>query len=449
MRHLFVFISLFILSACASTFEPPKAHIPQSYTHSLTPNPNPNTSGPNQPPQSVWWQAFGDPKLNELIETVLLENINLTVAGQKLYQARLRAGLSTLDKLPSKSGSVGGRSLEGDTTYNANLALSYEVDLWGKLQASQNAAKWEAKASEQEVEATRQSLIATTAELYWRLAFINQQISSTETSLGYQNQILNLVLAQYKVGARSGLEVSEARQTVANQDASLDTLRQQRVEYRAALSLLRAGQALSAKQEIEGLPQTPMPLIREGIPAELLANRPDLMASENRLRKSLAQLDQARAAFYPVLNLTGQEGHSSRELSDLLKNPVSTLSLSLSLPFLDYPRLKLNSKISQSQYETAVNLHKQTLWQAISEVDTALSNQTRLEHRARLLNQAQQEASKAAELTKARFVAGKVSLRIWLDAEERLRAAKLSYETNRLAQYVNQSTLYRALGGVT
>ncbi|MDQ6215971.1 TolC family protein, partial [Achromobacter insolitus] len=152
-------------------------------------------------------------------------------------------------------------------------------------------------------------------------------------------------------------------------------------------------------------------------------------------------------SFYPPLTLTGALGSSSPSLSDVLKNPVGSLGAALTLPFLQWNQMQLNIKISKADYEERVVNFRQALYQAMADVENALSNRTQLRLQAEQLDASLRAAREAERLYEVRYRAGAVPLRDWLDAQEKRRVAEVSRDENMLNRLVNQVTVYQALGG--
>ncbi|OZI69463.1 RND transporter [Bordetella genomosp. 2] len=404
----------------------------------------------------VWWRNFDDPTLTRLIDLALERNNDLAAAALRVRQAQLRAGLARSDQFPTLGGNVDlsrQRDMRRDQTIvrsnSASLSVSYELDLWDRLQAQRDAAEWEAAATEQDRASAALSLVGTTATLYWRIAFINQRLASATQSIAYAQRTLELVQAQYDAGGASALEVAEARQNLASQQAARTDMAQQRVENLNALAILFDGPPDRIMADPPRLPPTTLPAVPAGVPADLLARRPDLRAAELRLREALAQTDATRASFYPPLTLTGALGGTSTALGNLLQNPVATLGAGLTLPFLNWNQMRLNIRISETEYALRVVQFRQALYQAMADVENALSARTQLAARAELLEQSLAAARQAEDLYEVRYRSGAVSLRFWLDAQEKRRAAEIELDQNTLDRLVNQATLYQALGGDT
>lgn len=195
------------------------------------------------------------------------------------------------------------------------------------------------------------------------------------------------------------------------------------------------------------LPQSSLPNIDAGLPATLIARRPDLQAAELRLRKTLATKDATKASYYPSISLTGSLGTSSTSLTELLQNPVLALGASLSLPFLQYNDMKKDIAISELDYESAIISYRQTLYQAFADVENALSG--RIEANAQLSDQQKnlELAQKSARLNEVRYRNGAIALKNVLDAQESVRSAEVSLAQTRYNQYTAYVTLMQALGG--
>lgn len=452
---------LLMLGGCASTFNAvfrtPALKLPAQYSQGgavSTPLTAATPATP-APAGTPWWTRLNDPVLDQLVAEVLARNNNLAAATIRVRRAQLQAGLAEQALQPALAGSASmgtRRSLEGNASSSRSsgvtLSASYEIDLWNKLGSQREVARWEALASEQDRQSTRLALVATSARLYWQLAFVNQRLAANTQSIAYAQTTYQLVQTQYRAGAASGLEVAEAQQALASQQASQSALQQQAVEARTALALLL--DSAPGSQEVSNptaLPVGELPALQAGLPASLLARRPDLRAAELRLRESFSKIDATRASYYPALSLTGSLGTSSTQLINLLQNPVAALGLGVSLPFLQRANMQLSIQVSETQYEEAVVNFRQTLYTALGDVDNALSSRQQLALQATRLEESLQAARTAERLYEARYRAGAAALKAWLDAQEKRRSADIALADNRLARLNSQLALYQALGG--
>ncbi|WP_175785019.1 efflux transporter outer membrane subunit [Burkholderia cenocepacia] len=402
-----------------------------------------------------WWRSFGDPQLDALIDDALRANNDLAIAAIRVYRAQLQAGLVDTNLTPNVTlGANGAVSRTLDThqmsrSSGVNGSLSYEIDLWGRLAALRDAARWEADATAADLEAARLSLIGTTAALYWQIGYLNRQIALGDANIAYAARTLALVRSRHTAGAVSGLDLAQAEQSLAAQRAAQTQLIQQRTENRHALAILFDRPPQQRAAEPAALPDAAPPDVAAGLPASLLGRRPDLRAAEFRLRESLAQVDATRTSFYPTFTLTGSAGTTSTSLERVLTNPVGTLGLGLALPFIQWNTMQLQIRVSKSQYEEAVVGFRQRLYTALAEVENALSARVQLEREAEQRALSLAQAQRAERLAAARFAAGATAVQPWLDQQQVLRSAQSADELTRLNRLNNQMKLYRALGGGT
>lgn len=443
------------LVGCAAVvktpYETPAVQVPGSFQYDAT---KAKTMSADQY-SDRWWTLFGDAQLNQLVSRVLERNSDLAVAGITLKQARLQADLTENKQGLRTSSSVStGHSFDlnsGDDSakgLSMSAGVSYEVDLFGKLARQTEASKWEALATEQDLQATGQSLIATTAKLYWQLGYLNERYATAQQSLATSQKLYQLVQIQYKAGAVSGVDLTQAEQSVQSQKASLSQIEQQLVETRTAIAVLlhEPLQQLNI-QEPKRLPSNALPAIGAGLPADILSRRPDLQASELRLKKALATKDATKASYYPSISLTSSLGSTSTSLTELLRNPALTLGASLSLPFLQYNDMKKDIAISNLDYEKAIIQYRQTLYQAFADVENALSSRTELDKQVALQERNVELAEKTERLTEVRYRYGAVALKTLLDAQQTTRTARLSLVETKQSQYNAYVTLMQALGG--
>jgi NodT family efflux transporter outer membrane factor (OMF) lipoprotein len=444
--------ALALLTGCASqtAYERPRLEVPASWQQGAAAGAQDASA---QASLSRWWLGLQDPVLTQLIQDALARNNNLAQAAIKVRRAQLVAGQAASDQLPSvavKGSSTASRVLDGGATTRVSTATAsatWELDLWGRLAALRNAADWEAQATEEDRQAAAMALVGTVASQYWQVAYLNQRVQASQQSIDYARQTLKLVQGQYGAGATSGLEVAQAEQALAAQEASHTQWLQQRVQARNALAILFDGPPGAALNEAQRLPDGALPAVQGGLPAALLARRPDLRAAELRLRKSLVAVDTTRVSYYPTLSLTGSVGGSSEALTRVLSDPVGTLGASLALPFVQWRDQQRSVAISQADYDVAVLAYRQSWYQALADVENALSARVQYEAQGEKLAQALTAAQNAERLSEARYRAGSVPLKTWLDAQETRRQAESNLAQTRLNRLNALATLYQTLGG--
>lgn len=448
-----------LLAGCATPGANPAADIrvPAGWSQHRAPT-EPQSLQVTAPPADIaadaWWAGFNDARLDALVEQVLASNTDWAVAGLRLQRARLQAGLASADLWPSANGSLGvsgNRQLDtGDDwseNYSASVSIGWELDLWGKLRGQRDIARLEAAASAADLQNTALLLVGQTTELYWQLGYLNLAISSGQANIERLIRTQQLVQAQHRAGAVSMLEVRQAAQNLEAQKSAQAQLEQQRVEARNALTVLLDGQPWPVEREPQNLDGFAVPTLQAGLPAQLLARRPDLRAAELRLRQALAQIKVTATSYYPSFSLSGSVGGSSTDLADVLSNPVASLGAGLSLPFLKFRQMQLNIASSDLAYQIAANQFRNTLYSALAEVDNALSSREKLAIALAASQASYAHALEIERLYEVRYRAGATDLRNWLDAQQTRRSAELALAQARRSVLVNQVSLYKALGG--
>jgi NodT family efflux transporter outer membrane factor (OMF) lipoprotein len=440
-----------LLSACSSLtttpYEPPAVSIPTAWQQQ-------NEEGIELADR--WWEALHDPVLDKLVDNVLQQNIDLAASTLQARRAQLKADQSQSDQYPELL--AGGNSTFSHTSndsedtesqsYSLTGSLSYELDIWSKLADATKASRLEALATREDRSAVTLSLVGTVVSTYYEIAYLNHRLNLSQESINYTKRSLVLVQVQQEAGAASALEIVEAEYNLASQEASHSSLVQQLVEARNTLALLLGGPP-QVVLDIEpvGINQLVLPKVHPDLPALLLSRRPDVQAAEARIRSALATTDATRASFYPTFNLTGSLGGTSSDLARLLSNPIATLAANLSLPFLQWNDMQRSIKISKIDYEQTVLTYRNTLYTAMAEVENSLSATKQYEIQREKLQRAADRAQRAESIYHARYKAGSITLKVWLDSQENRRQSDISLAENRLNQLKNYITLCKALGG--
>ncbi|CAH0530925.1 Antibiotic efflux pump outer membrane protein ArpC [Allocatenococcus thiocycli] len=400
-----------------------------------------------------WWLAFNDPNLDSYINKVLEENNDLEVATLTLKKARLQLGLAKDDLFPTFSSSTSAQvekwldSGESGDSYSTNLSVGYELDLWGKVSADIDEAKWAAMASKEDREATAQSLVATTASLYWQIGYLKQRLQLGQNNIDDAQQTLNLIQRQYELGAVDQLDVLEATSSLASLQAQQSEFEQSLLEANNAFAILFNQPPQNMSDNIRMLPEGSVPSLSVGVPADLLIRRPDVKAAIYDVKSALANKDAADLDYLPELTLTGALGGSSEALKDLLSNPVGTLGADITLPFLQWNEMENNKAIADVEYKTAIVNYRQVLYTAFQDVENALSAREKLMYQSDRLQEQYDAASAAEKIYAARYQYGSTSIMDYLDAQENTRNAEASLLENRYNQFITQVTLYQSLGG--
>ncbi|MEI8598721.1 TolC family protein [Vibrio sp. M60_M31a] len=216
-------------------------------------------------------------------------------------------------------------------------------------------------ASKEDREATAQSLVATTASLYWQIGYLKQRLQLGQNNIDDAQQTLNLIQRQYELGAVDQLDVLEAKSSLASLQAQQSEFEQSLLEANNAFAILFNQPPQSMSDTIRMLPDESVPSLNVGVPADLLIRRPDVKAAIYDVKSALANKDAADLDYLPELTLTGALGGSSEALKDLLSNPVGTLGADITLPFLQWNEMENNKAIADVEYKTAIVNYRQSV----------------------------------------------------------------------------------------
>lgn len=437
-----------------SEFPEPEVQVPQSWQSTKQASSETASTNENSTPViNRWWTSFNDEQLNQLVEKVLATNSDLAIATLTLKQARLQANLAGRDLYPDLSGNVsadGSRYLDSGASsesYQTGLSVSYEVDLWGKLSAAADESEWTALASLEEREATAQSLVATTAQLYWQIGYLKQRIELSNSDIADATDTLKQAQSQFSNGSVTRLNVLEAERTLAGLEATHSDYLQQLTEAQNAFAILFDQAPQQMLKKIKALPEGDLPEIVSGVPADVLSRRPDIKQALYELKATFAAKDSADAAYFPTLTLTGALGGSSEQLRNLLSDPLGSIGADLTMPFLNWNTMQINQDIAQVKYESAIISYRKALYTAFQDVDNALSARENYQYQEDKLQKQYDSAAEAARIYASQYKYGAISITTLLDAQDNERSAKASLLENRYNQLVNLTTIYRSLGG--
>ena len=271
------------------------------------------------PNLSAWWQQLGDPVLNDLIDQALAANPSLEGARASLHEARVRRQIAGLDLQPSVSGSATRSSQKstGDTSnsstqnrYTAGLDASWEPDIWGEVAAAVRVAEATERAAEADLHAAHVSLAAEVALNYTELRSSQTRLAIARDNLARQEETLQLTSWRAQAGLTTELDVAQARTNVEQTRAGLPNLAAAVAEasHRLAVLVGRPPDALADDLATAARIPTLQDEIIVGIPADTLRQRPDVRAAEHRLMAATARVDEATAARYPSIKLSGSIG---------------------------------------------------------------------------------------------------------------------------------------------
>jgi len=404
-----------------------------------------------------WWHSFGSVELQGLVEQALAGSPDLAIAMERVRQAEAQVRIAGASLFPTIDVGFGtstritndSRGTTRTEASSATLAVSYEVDLWGRNRSGVRAAESSLAATVFDRDAARLTLIAGVASGYFDLLSLRSRLAIARENLAIAERVLELVSARTRNGAASALDLSRQQAAVLSQRAALLPLEQQERQTLAALAILTGQLPQGFDVKASGVADLHVPTVDPGLPSELLVRRPDLASAEARLASANADVAAARAALLPSISLTGSAGLASGALIAVLGGPTSAISLGLSIlqPIFDGGRLRGQISVAQSQERELVESYRKAILTAFGEVEDALVAASRQAQQEALQQQVQAQAREALRLAEIRYREGADDLLTVLDAQRTLFSAQdqlAQIRQNRLDAAVD---LYKALGG--
>ena len=415
-------------------------------------------------PKGEWWKVFADATLSRLEKGALADSQSLAAAVARVDEARAAARVSWSQIFPQVGldPSFERQRTSGNLptpipipipsanvdTFSVPFDMSYEVDVWGRIRRSIEAARAEAQASVADYQNVLLTLTADIAVNYFLLRALDAEIATLRRTVELRSQSLDILNARNLAGSTPEVDVDRGRTQLASARADLADLARQRAETLNAIALL-CGKPVSTF-EIAELPLAASPpVIPPGLPSTLLERRPDIARAERALAAKSAQIGVAKAAYFPALSLTGQAGYLSNTASALFSGASTVWSIEpgLTLPLFNAGRTSAQVRQAGATYREFLAEYRQTVLTAFKEVEDSLAEATFLGKQASARTEALAFSRRVTKLARARYEAGESSYLDVIDAER----TELEQE-NGLAQLGGQRfaaavRLIKALGG--
>ncbi len=400
-----------------------------------------------------WWHSFGSAELAAQIEQAQARSLDVAAAAARVRQASASADIAGAALAPElaasldagREGRIGGAAVGGNR-FGAGLSASYEVDFWGRQQAARDGALFALQASVFDRDTVRLTVTASVANAWLQAVALCERIGIGERNLQSAQRLLALVESRVRAGAATLLELAQQRGLVASQQRELAALRQQAGEARTALGVLLARPA-GVPVGCAPLASLAVPDVAAGLPAELLARRPDIARAEARLAAADASVAAARAAMLPALTLSGGIGTGGDRLRRVFDNPLYSLATGMAAPIFDGGRLAAGHELAQAQREELLADYHRAIVEAFGDVEVALNTQAGVQAQAAAQAEELEQARRALDLAESRYRAGAQTLLTLLDAQRTLYAAQDAAARLKAQRLQAAVALYRALGG--
>ncbi|WP_416191200.1 efflux transporter outer membrane subunit [Neisseria sp. CCUG12390] len=447
-----------VLSACTMIpkYEQPTVAVAETFKY--------DTAEPGIQAASLGWQDyFADPRLHRLIEIALERNTDLRQAVLNAEIYRRQYMIARNDLLPSIDGS--GNATRSRTArdmsatgssyvreaYTVGLGVaSYELDLFGRVRSTSEAALQGYFNSASARDAAHLTLVSSIAKAYFNERYAEESMALTQRVLKTREATYDLSKLRHKAGVISAVDLRQQEALIESAKADYASAVQAREQARNALALLinqplpddlPKGLPLSRQFKIERLPA--------GLSSEVLLNRPDVRAAEFALKQANANIGAARAAFYPRISLTGSLGTGSTELDGLFKGPNRMWSFgpTISIPIFNWGTNKANLDVAKLRQQAQVAAYENAVQSAFQDVSNALVAREQLDQRYAALVKQSRAYGDSLRLINLRYRHGVSSALDLLDAERSSYGSDTQVLATQLTRLENLADLYKALGG--
>ena len=412
-----------------------------------------------------WWRVYKDNRLNDLVDQALATNHSVKSAVANVERARSLARISRSDFYPDvdlnpsyersrttknafNSTSAGTQSFSS-SFYDIPFDLSYEIDLWGRVRRGFESAHAEAEVTRAELYSIRLILTAEVAASYFQLRELDSAVDIIDEAIKLRQYAVDVVQDRVRGGVTSELDFNRAKAELARaQTDRVDILRRRR-ELETALSVLCGqlpGDFKVAKKplRVEDVPDVPVIL-----PSELLERRPDIAMAERKVAAANARIGVAEAAFFPRVTLSASGGIRSVEFDNLAEweSRFWSLGPEVEWPIFSGGRNKATLKASEAEYVSTVEDYRQTVLEAVGEVETAMSNINFYQEQAKVQYQVLTSSRETAKLSISRYREGLVTFLEVIDAERSRLDAELQATQILTQRLLGTVQLIRSLGG--
>jgi NodT family efflux transporter outer membrane factor (OMF) lipoprotein len=413
-----------------------------------------------------WWTEFADTSLNNLVTEALQRNLNLSIAAANLNAAAAQAVSAGASLFPQVDlGADAARRKQnfiglpipgaGDkvlstttSTYGVSLNISWELDIWGRIRAEQSAAVSQFQASQADYIGTQVSIAAQVCKSFFAVVTTQKLLELALATYDNWKTSTDQVNKRYLSGISSSLEYRLSLSNLSLAEASLAATRAQLDITRRQLELLLKRYPSASIITRDDLPEV-ISEVPAGIPANIIARRPDLLAAERRLASANMRLKSAERALYPRISLTASGGTSTADLKNLINGDfgIWTLAGNLMQPIFQGGRLRANIDFNEAQTQMAVAEYEKAVLNALSEVENALTNEYYLSEREKALKKAAEQSLGARNLAEIQYSRGVSDFLTMLESTRTAFDTESRYINARRERLDARIDLYLALGG--
>jgi NodT family efflux transporter outer membrane factor (OMF) lipoprotein len=415
------------------------------------------------PPTLDWWRGFRSSELTQLMEEAQTVNLDIAAAVSRIVEADAQARQAGAALLPSLSGGgsetysrTSGSSASGLTNggrevvnYSSSLSASYQLDFWGQNRDALQTAEETANANRFDRDTVALTTLAAVANAYFQVLSSQDRLRTAQRNIASAQRILDAIRERRKAGTGTDLDVAQQESVLANQKALVPPLRQTLDQNANALAVLVSRPPESVRLAGGSLDRIAIPRVTPGLPSELLTQRPDIRRQEAQLASATANIGNARAQFFPTIQLTGNGGYQSSALVSLFQPHAAFFQLvgSATQPIFDGGKILGNFEYAKARQEELLQTYRKTIVQAFTDVDNALFSIKQTTIKLQLQRDVVNASRRAFDLAEQQLRAGTADIVTVLNTQLTLFQAEDTLSQAQLARLLAIVSLYQALGG--
>ncbi|TYO67315.1 efflux transporter outer membrane subunit [Bradyrhizobium hipponense] len=418
---------------------------------------------PDARPTLDWWRGFRSAELTQLMEEAQTVNLDIAAAVSRIVEADAQARQAGAALLPSVSTggsetysrtsgasasglSIGGREV---VNYSASLSASYQLDFWGQNRDALQSAEETANANRFDRDVVALTTLASVANAYFQLLASQDRLKTAQGNIASAQRILDAIRERRKAGTGTDLDVAQQESVLANQKALVPPLRQTLDQNANALAVLVARPPESVRVLGGSLNRIAIPRVTPGLPSELLTQRPDIRRQEAQLASATANIGNARAQFFPSIQLTGNGGYQSSALVSLFQPHAAFFQLvgSATQPIFDGGKILGNFEYAKARQDELLQTYRKTIIQSFADVDNALFSIKQTTIKLQLQRDVVAASRRAFDLSEQQLHAGTADIVTVLNTQLTLFQAEDALSQAQLARLLAIVSLYQALGG--
>lgn len=452
LLHTTVLLLTFSGCMVGPEYEQPELETPSAFLN--------YPEGSSIPPSISWKELFASPQLNALLQKAEASNHDLKAAWQSVVASRAIIRRTQSGRLPQIEAGLGANFYENPESvatsgagvsgqrFDAVLEAGWELDLFGRIRRTIQAAEANAEAEEALYTDLLFTLQADVASLFFQIQLYQAEIELLQRSQETRRESLDLVQQRFETGTVSELDVAQTTSLLANAQSRLYAAMRIQNSLIYALAALVGETPATFDFSPSALSVEP-PQVPAGLPGELLIRRPDLRAAERSLAAANAFIGVAKAAYFPSITLGGTAGFASRKWDDLFDSgsDLSSIRPGISLPIFQGGRLRANEEQAIALYEQQLEIYKQQVISAITEAEDLLQSVRLLDDQRNAIVRAVAASALARRISMLQYQRGLSDFITALDAERTALDAEQQFVQVKRAQYISTINLIRALGG--